>query len=246
MKRAAEVDDLQNLGFRGNFNRSGCETLRAFDRNHIDGLDTPENLSLSEPFMEQEKRPFLQYTWLHLTALAQAHEDDIGKLQSILAELKYRKTKKAKQVYETVVEKINELQKMPFRWPSTAVVADSKKALSGNFFEWEDGLLKFMGYAVGQNGCYRTRRREILDYIFHGSLPQVHSKKHMEEWGANRSSARLKKLANCIASFARTAKRRRNASMELAIAEWEEDLAYLKEKYYRPADGYRWPDTLLD
>lgn len=57
---------------------------------------------------------------------------------------------------------------------------------------------------------------------------------------------RLKKLANCIATFARNAKRRRNASMELAIAEWEEDLAYLKNKYYRPADGYSWPDTFLD
>lgn len=34
--------------------------------------------------------------------------------------------------------------------------------------------------------------------------------------------------------------------MELAIAEWEEDLAYLKNKYYRPADGYSWPDTFLD
>lgn len=64
--------------------------------------------------MEQECRPFIQYTWLQLTALVQAHEDDIGKLQSILAELKYRKTKKAKRVYETVVEKINELQQLAF------------------------------------------------------------------------------------------------------------------------------------
>jgi hypothetical protein len=198
--------------------------------------------------MQQEHRPHIQETWIGLTNRANLGKDDIKVLQSILAELKYRKTKKAKQVYEAVVQRINELQsleQMPFRWPSTAVVADSRKALIGNFFDYEDGLLKFMGYAVGQNGCYRTRRREILDYVFHGALPQVQSALHMKQWGANGSSVRLQKMANCIASFARIAKRRKNASMELAIEEWEEDLAYLKEKYYRHADGYRWPNICL-
>ncbi len=199
--------------------------------------------------MQQEHRPHIQATWIDLTICANTGKDDIKVLQSILAELKYRKTKKAKQVYETVVQRINELQsqeRIPFRWPSTAVVADSKKALSGNFFDFEDGLLKFMGYAVGQSGCYRTRRREILDYVFYGSLPRVQSNDYMKEWGANASSTRLQKMANCIASFVRTAKRRRDASMELAIAEWEEDLAYLKDKYYRSAGGYIWPNTHLN
>jgi hypothetical protein len=194
--------------------------------------------------MQQEHRPHIQETWIGLTNRANVGKDDIKVLQSILAELKFRKTKKAKQVYEAVVLRINEVQsleRMPFRWPSTAVVADSRKALSGNFFDYEDGLLKFMGYAVGQNGCYRIRRREILDYVFHGALPQVQSALHMEEWGANGSCVRLQKMANCIASFTRIAKRRKNASMELAIQDWEEDFAYLKEKYYRPADGYGWP-----
>lgn len=199
--------------------------------------------------MEQEQRPYIQHTWLGLTMLVKAYGDKIDKLRSILAELKYRKTKKAKQVYVTVVERINELQtleEMPFRWPSTAVVADSRKALSGNFFDYEDGLLRFMGYAVGQSGCHRRGRQEILDYVFHGTLPRVQSVGYMQEWAGNGSSIRLQKMANCIATFARNAKRRRNASMELAIAEWEEDLAYLKDKYYRPADGYSWPDTFLD
>lgn len=198
--------------------------------------------------MQQEHRPHFQETWIGLTTRANVGKDDIKVLQSILAELKYRKTKKAKQVYETVVLRINELQsleRMPFRWPSTAVVADSRKALSGNFFDYEDGLLKFMGYAVGQNGCYRIRRREILDYVFHETLPRVQSTEYMQEWGTNGSSIRLQKIANCIASFVRAAKRRKNASMELAIEEWEEDLSYLKDKYYRTKDGYGWPSTCL-
>lgn len=205
--------------------------------------------SLTDCTMEQEHRPYIQNTWRDLTLLVQAFGHDIRGLQKILAELKYRKTKKAKQVYEIVVEKITELQAAedpPFRWPSTAVVSDSRKALNGNFFDYEDGLLKFMGYAVGQSGCHRRGRQEILDYIFHGTLPRVQSTDYMQQWGANGSSVRLQKLANCIATFTRNAKRRRNASMELAIAEWEEDLAYLKDKYYRPADGYSWPDTFLD
>lgn len=64
--------------------------------------------------------------------------------------------------------------------------------------------------------------------------------------GGGGGRVRLQKMANCIATFARNAKRRRYASMELAIAEWEEDLAYLKDKCYRPAAGYVLPDTLLD
>jgi hypothetical protein len=198
--------------------------------------------------MQQEHRPHIQATWFGLTILANSGKDEINVLQSILAELKYRKTKKAKQLYETVVLRINELQRqeqMLFRWPSTAVVADSQKALSSNFFDFEEGLLKFMGYAVGQNGCYRTRRREILDYVFHETLPRVQSTEYMQEWGTNGSSIRLQKIANCIASFVRAAKRRKNASMELAIEEWEEDLSYLKDKYYRTKDGYGWPSTCL-
>lgn len=217
-----------------------------FGRNRVDRPEPPRDLSLSDQFMEQEYRPFIQYTWIQLTLLVQAHEDDIGKLQSILAELKYRKTKKAKQVYESVVEKINELQRLPFRWPSTAVESDSRKALDGTFFDYEDGLLRFMGYTVGQSGCHRRGRQEILDYVFNCTLPRVQSEAYMAGWGANGSSDRLKKLANCIATFAKNAKRRRNASMELAIAEWEEDLAYLKDKYYRSGAGYAWPGTLLD
>ena len=88
-----------------------------------------------------------------------------------------------------------------------------------------------MGYAVGQKGAYRNRRQQVLDYVFNERLPKVQSHEYMAEWGEPRSELRLKKIANSLATFAKNARRRRSSDMDLAIAEWEEDLRYLKETY---------------
>lgn len=51
---------------------------------------------------------------------------------------------------------------------------------------------------------------------------------YMEEWGKNQSPARLEKMANSIAAFARNFLRRRNQkNYDTAIREWIDDLAWL-------------------
>ena len=177
--------------------------------------------------------------------LAESEFEDVDILQKVLSELKYRSTSKAVNLYKIVADRISELsvkEPQAFRWPSTAIIGDSSSALRGAHFDYEEGLLKFMGYAVGQKGSYRNKRQQVLDYVFNEQVPKVQSLEYMAEWGAPRSDTRLKKLANSLATFSRNARRRRNSDMNQAIVEWEEDLSYLKMKYYTNRFGFDWPE----
>ena len=66
---------------------------------------------------------------------------------------------------------------------------------------------------------------------------------YMEEWGKNQSPARLEKMANSIAAFARNFLRQKNQkSYDTAIREWIDDLAWLKREYYdKMAWTFAWP-----
>ena len=66
---------------------------------------------------------------------------------------------------------------------------------------------------------------------------------YIEQWGEPRTAKRLQKLANCLASFAKSKRRSQTRDYSEAIADWESDLAYLKATYYRPRTGFVWPDT---
>jgi hypothetical protein len=57
---------------------------------------------------------------------------------------------------------------------------------------------------------------------------------------------RLKKLSNTLAALTRNAKRRDEVSFATAIAEWEDDLAFLKHQYYFELSHFGWPTTDLD
>lgn len=194
--------------------------------------------------MKQEKRPFITLSWLELEMQAASHRESMPKLQEVLSELKYRKSRKAVELYKKVATRVAELsvkEIQAFKWPSTAIIGDSAAALRIAHFDYDEGLLKFMGYAVGQNGAYCNRRQQVLDYVFNETVPKVQSYEYMAEWGEPKSVDRLKKLANSLATFARNARRRRSSDMDHAIAEWEEDLRYLKETYYDRKYQFDWP-----
>lgn len=194
--------------------------------------------------MKQESRPYIALSWIELENLAKSRYGEIEHLQKVLSELKYRKSRKALDLYQRLACRLAELSVMEaktFRWPTTAVIGDSASALRLAHFDYEEGLLKFMGYAVGQLGAYRTRRRQVLDYVFNEKIPKVQSYDYMAEWGDPSSAKRLQKLANSLATFARNAKRRRTSDMEHAIAEWEEDLSYLKNTYFDGLFSFDWP-----
>ncbi len=69
----------------------------------------------------------------------------------MLSELKYRKSRKALEFYKRLACRLAELSVMEaktFKWPTTAVIGDTTSALKLAHFDYEEGLLKFMGYAV--------------------------------------------------------------------------------------------------
>jgi hypothetical protein len=134
----------------------------------------------------------------------------------------------------------------PLRWPETAV-ARQNQAFGGRLFECgEEGMLSFFGYHVGVSaGIIMSVRRDILDYIYKGSLPLVSNETYTQSWGPPESSQRLKKLSQTLAHLARNALGQQNPNYETAVSEWEADLRYIKSMYFRPylnpEHNWEWP-----
>jgi hypothetical protein len=128
-----------------------------------------------------------------------------------------------------------------FRWPSTDAPVGVGKLVE---VEWpEVGMLKWLGYTVGHvNGESGPVRKAILNRVFIARLPPIVSADYLRGWGAPSSAARLQKMADSLASFARQAKRQRTPKDD-AIADWEYDLRYLYDAYYVGRFGFAWPST---
>jgi hypothetical protein len=118
-----------------------------------------------------------------------------------------------------------------FYWPSTDATPGNGRIDPP---DWpETGPLRRFGYAVGVSGKPRSTRQTILTRFFElKAIPNLASPDEVLEWGDACSAARLKKMAYSIATFCRNAKRKRRALMRRAIENWEDDLAWLKKKYY--------------
>lgn len=128
---------------------------------------------------------------------------------------------------------------------------------SGIEINVKEGLLKNMGYRVGENGqnSYIVRRR-ILIFVYFDDLPTwfnpIYFKQHyIDQWGARITIDRLKKIADSLANFAKLRRRKlanEGLGDDLSIEQWEEDLSFLKESFY---DGlyssrdFRWPSTYV-
>ena len=135
------------------------------------------------------------------------------------------------------------LKSIGVQWPSTEVFPGTGQLSNP---DWpKTGLLKHMGYEVGENGKDVFTRRGILQIVFDSiGLPQVMSFEYMQEWGQGRSSVRLQKMANVIASMVRNFKRRENPRpYRKAINDWESDLEWLKSRFYSGRFSFRWPGT---
>jgi hypothetical protein len=105
-----------------------------------------------------------------------------------------------------------------------------------------EGLLKYVGYSVGKKSETARFRRRMLAEIFCGPIPPVFPKDYQKEWGDPGSVARLRKLAESIAAFARNAKRKKSANMQAAVQDWEADLEFLYDEYYCGKFNFGWPD----
>jgi hypothetical protein len=137
------------------------------------------------------------------------------------------------------------LIKPNFKWPTT----EAKKGTGACPVEFavETGVLKVLGYSVGKSGIRSSvARRKILSAAYVGSLPPVNNRSYMHEWGNANTPKRLKKIADCIAASARSAKRRADsADMAYAIEDWESDLSFLKRQYYDGKYDFAWPKVAV-
>lgn len=121
---------------------------------------------------------------------------------------------------------------------------DSKGGFSGNFRDFS--ALKMFGYQVGKTeGWPASKRREFLTQFMELDLPPQVVAIFGSEYGAKMSTNRLRKVANLLAQNASLRYRMDKRIYEHAIADWEDDLKFLKETYYEGA-GLKfqpWPSS---
>jgi outer membrane biosynthesis protein TonB len=127
-----------------------------------------------------------------------------------------------------------------FVWPST----DARSGAGGiGEIGWvEEGVLRFVGYSVSkQADLTLSKRQAILRRVFRMTVPPFEKPAYLREWGDPDTPARLRKMAESIASFARLAKGQSRADKRLSVDRWEADLAMLREEFY--VGQFGWPDT---
>lgn len=184
-------------------------------------------------------RPYVRESASDLGDLAHAHWDDLTVLVDLIIELFQRRTEKARSLRIELIDRVGELVREGFPWPSTDAPAGTGQLETG----WpEKGLLSLLGYRVGVKGLPQPERQEILDAVYREELPPVDSPEYMAEWGRPSTALRLQKLAESIAALTRNAKRR-SADTSNAVEDWEVDLDYLRREYYVGRYNFVWPGT---
>lgn len=129
-----------------------------------------------------------------------------------------------------------------FRWPDTDAPGGDGSVAGTEFMP--EGMLSRMGYRVGTtNGVSVSERRQVLRDVFERPLPPVFPHKYMEKWGPKASALRLRTLAWTIAYLTKNLKRKHDSRMDVAISEYEQDIAFLHETYYVRKFYFDWPLT---
>lgn len=133
------------------------------------------------------------------------------------------------------------LADMGFDWLTTLVFPGAGHLPDD---DWPDeSPLKRLGYHVGRNAPSQNARRELLALAFTSPLPQVISPQYMEKWGRPDSKERLYQIATHLAAMCRNFKGRSTGSYQTAIRHYQNDLAWLKDTYYRGRFTFEWPST---
>lgn len=94
----------------------------------------------------------------------------------------------------------------------------------------DQGMLKTIGYKVGNDGIIYTKRRLILDRLINGILPFCGSPSYMAEWGEPKTKQRFKKLRDVLNQL--IFKNKNFPEMDVAVGDWSEDLKYIKDKWH--------------
>lgn len=126
-----------------------------------------------------------------------------------------------------------------FHWPTIRTVPGDGAA---GDYGYAEGILKVLGYHVGKSGEQSASRRQaLLARVFEGHLPPINGPDYMDGWNGPGTPARLKKMADSIASLASSARGRGHADFGQAIEHWTEDLRFLHRHYYVGRFAFGWP-----
>jgi hypothetical protein len=131
------------------------------------------------------------------------------------------------------------LSECGFDWPSTFITSGGGDL---NIKAPTVGILRYLGHRVGESGLPSHSRQEVLEHAFTSKLPLINSVSYMREWGNPRSKERLRKIANSLAAFCQLQKRRGNA---IAASDYEEDLEWLRRRFYSGRFSFKWPSTYV-
>ena len=186
-------------------------------------------------------RKYLTYRTIELSSLADSKRNYKNILDEILDELSYRRRKVADKTREKVIGYLTVIPNNPYSITKRTVTAGTHVfSFAG---DEKHGILARLGYKVGFDGLSRAHRRDILDFAFENALPPTTSAEYMAEWGPKRSEKRLRKLANCLSTFAANARNNTSGNYKLAIDHWVEDLHYLKVTHYIGQFKFKWPEV---
>ncbi len=131
---------------------------------------------------------------------------------------------------------IEYLRSLEFPWPNNGFT-DTGPRISSEWEGVEKSPLYLAGYTVAENeGLAPSERRSVLSGAFTGELSWAHSNDYMDSWGSPLTRKRLRRIAYHIAMLTR-----RHGHHTKAIARWKGDLAWLREKHYRPMMRFQWP-----
>lgn len=150
--------------------------------------------------------------------------------------------------YENPFNRPRPPEKAPeWEWPIVnAPPASTNGKFSGDFREFS--ALKLFGYTVGKtNGWSSGRRRRFLSDFIERPLPREVETYFGNEYGSPMSTDRLRKVAETIAYNCVLRKRRDARMFAQAIADWENDLDFLRQEYYekRGMKFMPWPSTRI-
>jgi hypothetical protein len=90
----------------------------------------------------------------------------------------------------------------------------------------DPGMLKALGYCVGEAGIEATERRLILEYLLtQDALPAIDSLTYMKQWGQASEPKRLEKLRWVISTLMH--EKWGMGEYDKAVREWKSDLCYI-------------------
>jgi hypothetical protein len=190
-----------------------------------------------------DDRPYVDRWWTHLLALARSNWEDAYVLYAVCCEAATRvrgnPASNARKLLDKIQPRLDELIEGLFP-PEPDALPGQKPFVDTS--KWPQvGLLRHMGYRVGDNDPGFTKHRKTLRLVFHGPIPSVCDEAYMAQWGDNCSVRRLRKLAWSIASFANARLRQEDGDADAAIVAWKSDLEWLRDEYYEGYFHFPWP-----